>query len=80
MPRDGRQTPRDTKANDLWSSQTIVIARDFSAAVVELSKQKVEFVSREPQETVPLREKGSRAVLIRDPDGHLILFMSAPDH
>jgi catechol 2,3-dioxygenase-like lactoylglutathione lyase family enzyme len=79
VPRDGRQPPTDTKANDLWSSQTTVLAKEFSTAVEELSKQKVAFVSPEPQETAPLGEKGSKGVLIRDPDGHMILFQSTPN-
>ena len=79
-PRDGRPLPTDTKANDLWSSQTTLIAKEFPASVQELLKQKVEFISPEPQETLPLGEKGARGVLIRDPDGHFILFQSASDY
>jgi catechol 2,3-dioxygenase-like lactoylglutathione lyase family enzyme len=79
VPRDGRQPPNDTKANDLWSSQTTLIAKDFSIAVEELSKQKIALVSPEPQEATPLGEKGSKGVLIRDPDGHMILFRSTPN-
>jgi catechol 2,3-dioxygenase-like lactoylglutathione lyase family enzyme len=79
VPRDGRQRPRDAKANDLWSSETTIIAKDFSSALAALSAARVEFVSSEPQETAPLAEKGSRGVLLRDPDGHLVLFESRPD-
>lgn len=79
-PRDGRQNPGDARASDLWSSETTIIAKDFPNALAELAAENVEFVSSEPQETVPLGQKGSRGVLLRDPDGHLILFESAPDH
>jgi catechol 2,3-dioxygenase-like lactoylglutathione lyase family enzyme len=79
-PGDGRPSPTDTKANDLWSSQTTLIAKEFPASVQELLKRKVEFISPEPQETLPLGEKGARGVLIRDPDGHFILFQSASDY
>jgi len=78
-PRDGRQRPIDAKANDLWSSETTIIAKDFSNALAALSAGKVEFVSAEPQETAPLGEKGARGLLLRDPDGHLVLFESRPD-
>ena len=78
VPPDGRTSPSDTKANDLWSSQTTLIAKEFSTSVEELLKRRVEFISPEPQETLPLGEKGSRGVLIRDPDGHIILFRSTP--
>lgn len=80
VPRNGRQRPGDTTANDLWSSETTIIAKDFSNALAELSVNRVEFVSAEPQEIEPLAEKGTRGVLIHDPDGHLILVESAPDH
>jgi catechol 2,3-dioxygenase-like lactoylglutathione lyase family enzyme len=79
-PHDGRPSPTDTKANDLWSSQTTLIGREFPASVQELLKRKVEFISPEPQQTMPLGEKDARGVLIRDPDGHFILFQSESDH
>jgi catechol 2,3-dioxygenase-like lactoylglutathione lyase family enzyme len=79
VPRDGRRPPVDTRANDLWSSQTTLIAKEVSASVQELLKRKVEFISPEPLETLPLGAKGSRGVLIRDPDGHIILFRSTPN-
>lgn len=79
-PRDGRQSPSDSQPNDLWSSQTTLIAKDFPATLAELSRRKVAFVSPEPQEIVPLGEKGARAVLIRDPDGHILLVRSGPDY
>ena len=78
-PRNGRQRPGDAKANDLWSLETTIIAKDFSNALAALSTARVEFVSSEPQETAPLGEKGSRGVLLHDPDGHLVLFESRPD-
>jgi catechol 2,3-dioxygenase-like lactoylglutathione lyase family enzyme len=80
VPRDSRQRLSDEKPNDLWSSETTIIAKDFSNALAALSAGRVEFVSAEPQETAPLGEKGSRGVLLRDPDGHLVLFESRPDH
>jgi catechol 2,3-dioxygenase-like lactoylglutathione lyase family enzyme len=79
VPRDGRPSPADTKANDLWSSQTTLIAKEVSAPAQGLLKRKIEFISPEPQETLPLGEKGSRGILIRDPDGHIILFQSTPN-
>ena len=78
VPHDGRPSPSDTRANDLWSSQTTLIAKEFSTSVDELLKRRVEFISPEPQETLPLGDKGARGVLIRDPDGHIILFESTP--
>lgn len=75
-PRDGRPSPSDSKANDLWSSQTTVMAKEVPAQ--ELLKRKVEFISPEPQETLPLGEKGAIGVLIRDPDGHMILLSAPP--
>jgi catechol 2,3-dioxygenase-like lactoylglutathione lyase family enzyme len=78
VPRNGRPTPSDTTPADLWGMQTTVIARDFAAALADLSKRRVGFVSPEAQEIVPLGEKGSRGILLRDPDGHLLLLRAPP--
>jgi len=76
VPRNGRQTPSETTPADLWCLQTTLIARDFAAAVADLSKRRIEFVSPEPQEIAPLGERGSRGILLRDPDGHVLLLRS----
>jgi catechol 2,3-dioxygenase-like lactoylglutathione lyase family enzyme len=78
VPRNGRPTPSDTMPADLWCVQTTVIALDFAAALADLSKRRIEFASPEPQEIVPLGEKGSRGILLRDPDGHVLLLRSPP--
>jgi catechol 2,3-dioxygenase-like lactoylglutathione lyase family enzyme len=75
-PRDARQTPRDTTPADLWCLQTTVIAGDLAAAVAELSRRQIRFT--EPQDVVPLGEKGAKGVLLRDPDRHVVLLRSRP--
>ena len=77
-PRNGRPTPSNTTPADLWCLQTTLIARDFPAALADLSKRRVGFVSPEPQEIVPFGEKGSKGILLRDPDGHVLLLRSPP--
>jgi catechol 2,3-dioxygenase-like lactoylglutathione lyase family enzyme len=79
-PQNGRPVPSDTTPADLWCLQTTLVARDFPAALADLSKRRIGFVSPEPQEIVPLGEKGSQGILLRDPDGHLLLLRSPPDH
>lgn len=79
-PGDARPLPADTKPNDLWCLQTTVVVKDFAAALAELSRRRVGFASPEPQEITPLGEKGAKGVLIRDPDGHMLLMRSAADN
>jgi len=78
LPRNGRPTPSDTTSADLWCLQTTLVARDFGGALADLSKRRIGFVSPEAQEIVPLGEKGSRGILLRDPDGHILLLRSPP--
>jgi catechol 2,3-dioxygenase-like lactoylglutathione lyase family enzyme len=78
VPRSGGPTPSDTTPADLWCLQTTLVARDFPGAWADLSKRRVGFVSPEPQEIVPFGEKGSQGILLRDPDGHILLLRSRP--
>jgi catechol 2,3-dioxygenase-like lactoylglutathione lyase family enzyme len=77
-PQTGRAFPAETQADDLWSIDTTVRTADLPAAVAELRKRKITFVSSEPAEVAPLSDTSARGVLIRDPDGHGLLLRS-PD-
>ena len=69
-PRDGRPTPPDTRANDLWHWQTAMRVGHADAAAEKLRVGRVRFVSPGVT-TIPDRALGiSKAFLVRDPDGH----------
>ena len=68
-PRDGRMFPVDTKADDLWHWQTSFIANKLADF---LNLNHPNFIS---SGEVQFDDKGlgfSRAVLVRDPDGHAV--------
>jgi catechol 2,3-dioxygenase-like lactoylglutathione lyase family enzyme len=71
-PRDGRPFPLDERANDLVHRQTRLVTLDAEAATRLLRGGHVAFVS---SSLVPLpkAETGYRkALLVRDPDGHVL--------
>jgi catechol 2,3-dioxygenase-like lactoylglutathione lyase family enzyme len=71
-PRDGRPFPPDERANDLIHWQTTLFAPDLGGAVSALRNLHATFVSPGIV-TVTDRALGySRALLARDPDGHVL--------
>jgi MIP family channel proteins len=73
-PRDGRPAPADSHPNDLWYWHTTFIVKDLPAAVEALRSHHVPFVSADIEDADPLAAPGSKGVLVRDPDGHAVLF------
>jgi catechol 2,3-dioxygenase-like lactoylglutathione lyase family enzyme len=71
-PRDGRPTPLDTRANDLWHWQTAMRVGDAEAAAEKLKLGRARFVSPGVT-TIPDRVLGfNKTFLVRDPDGHSV--------
>jgi hypothetical protein len=69
-PRDGRPTPPDTRANDLWHWQTAITVGRADAAAEKLNGAGVRFVSPGVA-TIPDRALGTaKGFIVRDPDGH----------
>ncbi len=69
-PRDGRPTPVDSRANDLWHWQTAMRVGRADAAAEKLKTGRVRFVSPGVT-TIPDRALGiNKGFLVRDPDGH----------
>lgn len=69
-PRDGRMIPNDERPNDLAYWQTRLTVQSTSLAAQFLSKLKLSFISAG---AITLREPAlgfSRALIVRDPDGH----------
>jgi len=71
-PSDGRATPPDTHANDLWHWQTAIRVGGADAAAETLKAGRVRFVSPGVA-TIPDRALGiNKGFLVRDPDGHAL--------
>lgn len=69
-PSGGRPMPADTQSNDLWHWQTTLVVPDVEAAANSLRAGGVRFISPEVV-TLPDATLGfSKAVMVRDPDGH----------
>ena len=71
-PRDGKPFPSDEKSNDLVHRQTILVAQDADAASQNLVGAKVNFVSSGVVVNQNNELGFSKALVVRDPDGHPI--------
>jgi catechol 2,3-dioxygenase-like lactoylglutathione lyase family enzyme len=70
-PRDGRPFPPDVRANDLLHWEAVLKSADIAAATKAL-RSRAAFVSPGEVEDPAGRLGYTRAVLVRDPDGHAI--------
>ncbi|MEQ1893577.1 MAG: VOC family protein, partial [Planctomycetota bacterium] len=73
-PSDGRPYPRDSRGNDLWHWETRLGVADLVALEANLGASEAELVT--PGAVV--LEDGTRALLLRDPDGHALEFHQSP--
>jgi len=72
-PRDGRQYPADSRANDLWHWQTRFTAANLPVIAERIRKFRAPFVSAGITEHPDSSMSGfRRSVAVRDPDGHAI--------
>jgi catechol 2,3-dioxygenase-like lactoylglutathione lyase family enzyme len=74
QPGPGKPYPIDSRTDDLWHWQTILMVGDAKAVYNKLKSSNISFISKE---IVMLAHKGKRsqAFLVRDPDGHAMLIM-----
>lgn len=71
-PRDGRPFPADERASDLVHRHTVILTQGVDGAAQQLHANHVNFVSSGVV-TNQTRELGfSKALLVRDPDGHAV--------
>jgi choline dehydrogenase-like flavoprotein len=71
-PTDGRPTPPDTRANDLWHWQTAMRVGRADTAAEKLKAGRARFVSPGVA-TIQDQALGiSKGFLVRDPDGHAL--------
>jgi catechol 2,3-dioxygenase-like lactoylglutathione lyase family enzyme len=72
VPADGRPYPADSRANDLWHWQTRLSTADADAAEKALFAARARFVSTGTRTLPDRRLDFTRALLVRDPDGHAL--------
>jgi catechol 2,3-dioxygenase-like lactoylglutathione lyase family enzyme len=71
-PRDGRPFPTDEHANDIVHRQTIVVTRSVDSAAHQLQNSHVNFVSSDVVANHTGQLGFSKALVVRDPDGHAV--------
>ncbi len=71
-PRDGRPLPADERANDLIHWQTTVRVADLEAAARGARSSGTGWISPGPVAVAEQQLGFSRAILARDPDGHVV--------
>jgi catechol 2,3-dioxygenase-like lactoylglutathione lyase family enzyme len=73
QPGPGKPYPADTRADDIWYWQTIVVASDIESLFDRLKKSGYSFVSKGVIELRGNKGIPIKAFIVRDRDGHAIL-------
>src|SRR6516164_9118811 len=71
-PRDGRPFPSDEQASDVVHRQTVLLTRGADAAARQLQSDRMNFVSSGVIANQTGQLGFSKALVVRDPDGHAI--------
>jgi catechol 2,3-dioxygenase-like lactoylglutathione lyase family enzyme len=71
-PRDGRSSPTDTRANDIWHWQTTLLTGNSKAAANQLRAARTQVVSPSVAKLSDNRLGFFKGFLARDPDGHAV--------
>jgi catechol 2,3-dioxygenase-like lactoylglutathione lyase family enzyme len=71
-PRNGRSYPADERPNDLVHWQTTVVVPDVAAAAQVVKRGQFHLLSSTPVMLPDTTLGFQRAILVRDPDGHVI--------
>jgi catechol 2,3-dioxygenase-like lactoylglutathione lyase family enzyme len=71
-PTDGRPYPQDAHANDLVHRQTVLVTADANAASRALLSNRANFVSSGVVENQTVQLGFTKALVVRDPDGHAV--------
>jgi hypothetical protein len=69
-PSDGRPFPANERSNDLVHRETVLITANAVAAAQSLQNVHTEFVSSGVIVNHSQQLGGTKAILVRDPDGH----------
>lgn len=73
-PGPGKKYPADSRANDLWHWQTVLIVENAFEIYERLKKLKATFISTEPVQLI-YNSMLSTSFLVRDPDGHALMIV-----
>ena len=79
-PRDGRPLPADERANDLSHWQTTVRVADLDTAALAARGSGLGWISPGSVSVAEQQLGFSRALLARDPDGHVVQLSVAVNH
>src|SRR5246127_4169645 len=71
-PRDGRPFPSDEHSNDIVHRQTVLLTKGAARAARTLSIAQVNFVSSGVVVNLTEQLGFTKAVIVRDPDGHAV--------
>jgi catechol 2,3-dioxygenase-like lactoylglutathione lyase family enzyme len=71
-PRDGRPFPSDEHANDIVHRQTILLSHEAESVAREAREAKISFVSSDLVANQTRQLGFTKALVVRDPDGHAI--------
>jgi catechol 2,3-dioxygenase-like lactoylglutathione lyase family enzyme len=71
-PRDGRPFPSDEHSNDIVHRQTVLLTAGVDRAALDLSTARVNFVSSGVVVNHSEQLGFTKAVVVRDPDGHAV--------
>ncbi|MEI6410494.1 MAG: VOC family protein [Bacteroidota bacterium] len=74
-PPGGRTIPPDSQPTDLWHYQTEFLVDDMPGLLQKLGKLGMSKISTSVTEV-----DDAQTLLVRDPDGHAVLFRTAPMH
>ena len=72
-PSGGRSSPVALRPNDLVLTRTVVEVDDLDALAAKLQSHGVSFISPEP--VAVAGEAWSKALMVKDPDGHAVLLV-----
>ncbi len=68
-PGAGKKYPADTRADDIWYWQTVLVTDDTEKAYDRLKQANAIFVSK----GIVTLGKNKKAFIVRDPDGHAVM-------
>jgi catechol 2,3-dioxygenase-like lactoylglutathione lyase family enzyme len=71
VPGPGKKYPADTRADDLWFWQTILIVDDATTVFNQLKSAGVHFISKEIVH-LQINNVHTKSFLVQDPDGHAV--------
>ena len=72
-PGPGKPYPADSRADDIWHWQTILITDDAAKLYDQLTTYGYKLISKGLVDVHNKNEANSKAFIIRDPDGHALL-------